>query len=105
MPKLSKVAFVSTFVLAMMLSSFAFGETAGQYIDDAAITTKVKAALLADSQLKATQISVKTEQGAVLLSGAVDSRNQEDEAIRAAKGVNGVTSVSDQLQVRGPQDQ
>jgi hyperosmotically inducible protein len=104
-PNLPKLAFLSTFALAMTLSSFAFGESAGQYVDDATITTKVKAALLSDQQLKATQVSVTTSQGVVQLSGTVSSKDQESQAIRDANKIKGVQSVQDQLQVRGMQDQ
>src|SRR5580704_19175465 len=64
---------VSAFILSVGASPFAYGAGAGQYMDDASITAKVKAALMADSQMKATQISVETNQGTVQLSGTVDS--------------------------------
>ena len=73
---LPKLTFLSTFALAMSLTSFAYGESAGQYVDDATITTKVKAALLSDSQLKATNVSVTTSQGVVQLTGIVATRGQ-----------------------------
>ena len=100
-----KLAAASIFVLAMGASSIARAETAGQYIDDTAITTKVKTALLANSQLKATHVSVKTNQGIVQLSGSVDTPNQESEAIKVANQVSGVKSVTDVLTVRTTQDQ
>jgi len=92
---------VSAFVLSMGASSIARAEGAGQYISDAAITAKVKAALLADSQLKSTQVSVETTQGIVQLSGAVDSKAQESEAVNAANKVDGVKQVKDLLSVKG----
>jgi osmotically-inducible protein OsmY len=96
---------VLVFVAAIGVSSLAFAEqSAGQYIDDAAITTKVKAALLSDSQLKATQVSVETNSGVVKLTGAVDSKTQESEAVRVANKVDGVKSVMDQLTVRTTQE-
>lgn len=49
-------------------------EGTGGYIDDSVITTKVKSALLAEKDLKSTQISVETFKGRVQLSGFVNSK-------------------------------
>jgi|SRR5580704_17036948 hyperosmotically inducible protein len=100
-----KLATVSAFIILLGVSPIAFAESAGQYIDDATITTKVKAALLSDSQLKAIRVSVETNKGAVRLSGTVDTKDQESEAVKVANQVNGVTSVHDLLTVRGTQDE
>jgi len=78
----------------------ALAEGAGQYIDDAALTTKVKATLVADKTLDATDVSVTTNGGVVQLSGTVTSHNQETEAVRAANNVSGVKSVQDSLSVK-----
>ncbi len=99
-----KLAAMSVLVLSLGGSSLAFAESTGQYIDDATITTKVKAALIADKQLKATQVSVETTQGTVQLTGTVDNKNQESEALRVANQVNGVRSVTDLLTVRNTQE-
>ena len=88
-----------------LAAPLAYAESAGQYVDDATITTKVKAALLADSQLKAIHISVKTTQGTVQLAGTVDTPAQESQAIKDANQVDGVKLVSDAITVRGPQEQ
>ena len=66
-------------------------------VDDAAITTKVKAALLADDQVKGTQINVDTSGGSVRLTGTVDSASQVQRATEIAKGVNGVQKVENNL--------
>ncbi len=50
--------------------------------------------------IKSTDISVKTDQKVVTLSGFVESQAQAEEAVKVAKGVEGVTSVSDKLHVR-----
>jgi hyperosmotically inducible protein len=92
-------------VMSVGASPFAYGAGAGQYMDDASITAKVKAALMADSQMKATQISVETNQGTVQLSGTVDSKNQEAEAVKIANKVDGVKSVSDMISIKGMQQQ
>lgn len=69
-------------------------------MDDSAITAKVKAALVDDKNIKSTDISVKTEGSVVTLSGFVESQTQAEQAVAVAKGVEGVTSVSDKLHVR-----
>ncbi|AKE59978.1 molecular chaperone OsmY [Citrobacter farmeri] len=72
----------------------------GNFMDDSAITAKVKAALVDHESIKSTDISVKTDQKVVTLSGFVESQAQAEEAVTVAKGVEGVTSVSDKLHVR-----
>lgn len=72
----------------------------GDFVDDSAITAKVKAALVDHENIKSTDISVKTDQKVVTLSGFVESQAQAEEAVKVAKGVEGVTSVSDKLHVR-----
>lgn len=66
-------------------------------VDDAAITTKVKAALLADDQVKGTQINVDTNGGTVRLTGTVDNQAQLQRAVEVAKGVQGVQRVENNL--------
>lgn len=72
----------------------------GNFMDDSALTAKVKAALVDDSAIKSTDISVKTDKSVVTLSGFVESQSQAEQAVSVAKGVEGVTSVSDKLHVR-----
>ncbi|HAW2545921.1 TPA: molecular chaperone OsmY [Escherichia coli] len=72
----------------------------GNFMDDSAITAKVKAALVDHDNIKSTDISVKTDQKVVTLSGFVESQAQAEEAVKVAKGVEGVTSVRDKLHVR-----
>ncbi|HEB1789252.1 molecular chaperone OsmY [Escherichia albertii] len=72
----------------------------GNFMDDSAITAKVKAALVDHDNIKSTDISVKTDHKVVTLSGFVESQAQAEEAVKAAKSVEGVVSVSDKLHVR-----
>ncbi|MCL5501344.1 hyperosmotically inducible protein [Phytobacter palmae] len=72
----------------------------GNFMDDSAITAKVKAALVDHEDIKSTDISVKTEKKVVTLSGFVESQAQAEQAVTVAKGVEGVASVSDKLHVR-----
>ncbi|MDR3579594.1 MAG: BON domain-containing protein [Oryzomonas sp.] len=75
-------------------------ESTGQYVDDSAITTKVKAAIFDESTLKTLQINVKTYKGVVQLSGFVDSAHSVIKAGEVAGGVNGVVSVKNDLVVK-----
>jgi hyperosmotically inducible protein len=74
--------------------------SAGTELDDSVITTKVKSALLADSQAKGANTSVETRKGDVLLSGFVDSQSQADRAVQLARAVDGVRSVDNKLMVQ-----
>ena len=75
-------------------------EGTGEYIDDSAITTKVKSAILGDSALKVFQINVETFKGEVQLSGFVDSAEAKQKAGEVARGVSGVKSVKNNLIVK-----
>ena len=76
-------------------------ESVGETIDDAAITTKVKAAIFSDKMLKVMQIKVDTDQGNVHLSGTVDSKEAVVRAAKVARSVEGVKSVTNDLRVKG----
>ncbi len=69
-------------------------------IDDATITTKIKAAVLAEPGLKALQIKVDTRDGNVTLNGTVDTPALKERAMQVARAVEGVKTVSDQLVVK-----
>lgn len=75
-------------------------ESTGEYLDDSAITTKVKASILGDSRLKVFQINVKTFKGIVQLSGFVDSREIATRAVELARTVRGVKMVNNSLIVK-----
>lgn len=74
---------------------------AGKYIDDAWITTKVKAQLLKEVKLKGLDVSVETQQGTVVLTGSVATPEQVNQAERIAASVEGVKGVRNELQVKG----
>jgi osmotically-inducible protein OsmY len=78
-------------------------ESTGVYFDDATVTSKVKAELIEDPLTKARDISVTTDRGVVQLSGFVDSREQQDEAVRVARSVPGVRSVDNGLRLQSSQ--
>ncbi|KLU28059.1 transporter [Caballeronia mineralivorans PML1(12)] len=75
-------------------------ESAGEYTSDSALTAKVKAALLADPGLKSLAVSVTTYRSEVLLSGFVNSSEQIQKAVSVTRGVEGVQSVKNDLQVK-----
>lgn len=75
-------------------------QTAGEYIDDSVITMKVKAALLNDPFLKSSQIAVTTVNGAVRLSGAVESEQNIGKAVALASRQPNVKSVQSDLVVK-----
>jgi osmotically-inducible protein OsmY len=98
--------FVGYFVLVMLMVAFVgcastrTQESAGEYVDDSVITTKVKSLLAADDFLKSFQIGVETYKGAVQLSGFVNSQKAVDKAIEIARSVKGVQSVKNDLIVK-----
>lgn len=74
--------------------------SAGEYVDDSVITTKVKSLLAADDFLKSFQISVETFQGTVQLSGFVNSQQAADKASEITSSVQGVKSLKNNLIVK-----
>ncbi|MBW1679452.1 MAG: BON domain-containing protein [Deltaproteobacteria bacterium] len=76
------------------------GRSAGQVIDDATITTKVKSKLLGDDFLKGLAISTKTFQGKVTLTGAVDTVEQKERSGSIARSVYGVVGVNNLLEIK-----
>lgn len=72
-------------------------ESTGEFVDDAAITTKVKAAILDRPTLKLLDIHVETVKGVVHLWGVVTSQSMIDEAGKVAAGVAGVRSVRNDM--------
>lgn len=74
-------------------------ETVGEYIDDAAITAKVKAAMVADPLVSAFNIEVATVQGLVKLNGVVDSQQTIDRTLEIVRATPGVKSLESYLVV------
>ncbi|MGE9550048.1 BON domain-containing protein [Erwinia amylovora] len=75
-------------------------EGTGGYIDDTVITTKVKGVLLKDDSLKSTEINVETFKGRVQLSGFVSSPQMANRAVTLTRSVKGVTSVTNNMQIK-----
>lgn len=93
---------LSTLALLSVVSCAAMEgrESGGQYVDDATVSTRVRAAFVGDSQVQATQVHVETMQGIVELSGFVDSKALEQRAVTLARNVDGVKGVRDEIVVR-----
>ncbi len=92
--------FLSFFFLLAGCASTSKEKSTGEFIDDAVITTKVKAALVEDDELKATEIQVETFKGTVQLSGFVANSSHVSKATKVARSVNGVTSVKNDIRVK-----
>lgn len=75
-------------------------ETAGEYVDDATVTARVKTAIYKEPTLKVSQISVETMKGDVQLSGTVNSSAEKARAGEVARDVKGVKAVHNDLQVK-----
>ena len=71
----------------------------GDFMDDSTITARVKAALI-HKDINSGDISVKTENKVVTLSGDVTSAEQKSQALSVAKAVEGVSQVNDKLTVQ-----
>jgi len=78
-------------------------EGAGEFVDNAAITAKVKAELLKDASLKSSEISVETFKGVVQLTGFVGNQTEADTAAKLAAMVEGVKSVKNDIRIKGKQ--
>jgi osmotically-inducible protein OsmY len=97
--------FSGFFIVASMVSALGCGSTpqqssTGQYIDDSAITAKVKTGIFNEPSLKSGQITVETYKSVVQLSGFVDSAASIDKAVAIARSVQGVSSVKNDMRLR-----
>lgn len=72
---------------------------AGAKVDDAAVTMKVKTALMAAAEVKAMKIDVDTKDGRVTLSGMQESTAAIERAVAVARGTDGVVGVENKLAV------
>jgi osmotically-inducible protein OsmY len=95
-------ALFSTLVLMATLgcASTRTHEGTGEYVDDSVITTKVKAAIFNEPDLKVSEVQVETFKGVVQLSGFVSSRADIKDAVRVASAVGGVKSVTNDMQLK-----
>jgi osmotically-inducible protein OsmY len=102
---LLKISFSAVFLAIILATAMGCAadlprESAGEYLDDAVITTKVKASIIDQPSLKASEIRVETFKGTVRLSGFVPSQSSIDKAVEVARNINGVRAVKNELRLR-----
>lgn len=100
---MKQLKFLSAIFMAFALlgsagcASTSTQEGTGEYVDDAVITTKVKAAIFNEPTLKSAEINVETFKGAVQLSGFVTSHADMKKAVELARSVKGVQTVKNNM--------
>lgn len=72
----------------------------GEYVDDAVITTKVKAAIFNEPTLKSAEINVETFKGQVQMSGFVSSQADINKAVSLARNIKGVVAVKNDMRLK-----
>ncbi|WP_043645048.1 BON domain-containing protein [Fundidesulfovibrio putealis] len=105
-----RLAMNTSLVLAMFILVISLGcastrtqEGTGEYIDDSAITAKVKTAILQEPTLSSAEINVETFKGVVQLSGFVGSSAEIRRAVEVSRRVSGVKAVRNDMRVKGQQ--
>jgi osmotically-inducible protein OsmY len=93
-------AFLAAAALVAGCASTSTQESTGQYVDDSAITAKVKTALFNEPSLKSAEINVETFKRQVQLSGFVSTSANMDQAVSVARGVGGVVSVKNDMRLK-----
>jgi osmotically-inducible protein OsmY len=100
------INFFSALVLALSLlaasgcASTPKTEGTGEYIDDSVISTKIKAQLFDEPNLRSSQITVESYKGIVMLSGFLTSHTDITKAVEIAQHTTGVKSVRNEMRLR-----
>jgi osmotically-inducible protein OsmY len=94
--------FAAALLAAALAGCAGAGVKTGQYVDDSAITTKVKAQLASDESVSALGVHVKTVKGTVRLSGFVRNPDEKRRAEQLAWSVTGVQAVDNALVIENP---
>jgi len=94
------VLIAASVLLAAGCSSTPSQSSTGQYIDDSAITTKVKTAIFNEPTLKVLQINVETYKSVVQLSGFANSNTDISTASKLAESIAGVKSVKNDMRLK-----
>jgi hyperosmotically inducible periplasmic protein len=97
---ISHVAVLVLFVFLAAACQSMTGETAGENVDDASITSAVKAKLAGERMGTLTQIGVETNLSRVTLTGVVPTAEDKRRAGEIAQTVKGVKDVVNNLQIR-----
>lgn len=98
--KATAISLVSASIALSGCNVFRGQSTPGEYVDDVAITTKVKAKLLDDESVEGLDVNVDSTNGKVTLTGWADSDAEARAAGQLAREVEGVKSVENKLQVK-----
>jgi hyperosmotically inducible periplasmic protein len=98
---ISAVALGLTLALSLPACNVMRGqETAGQYVDDVTITTKVKAELLDSKKVDGLDVNVDVNKGKVTLTGWATTSSERSKASSLARSVEGVRSVDNQIKIK-----
>ena len=97
---LSAALLAVTLVSVVGCASTSQQEGTGEYVDDAVITTKVKAEIFNEPTLKSAEINVETFKGVVQLSGFVNSQADINKAVEVTRSVKGVVSVKNNMRLK-----
>lgn len=108
--KIMNTRYIPTLCLTLVISGTLFAGSAlalGKAdektpINDSWVTAKTKIALFADARVKGSEINVETTQGTMMIRGKVDSDAAKQAAEAIAKGIDGVKTVKNELQVVAP---
>jgi osmotically-inducible protein OsmY len=98
--RIATLLFAASLVVIAGCASTAKHEGSGEYVDDAVITTKVKAEIFNEPTLKSSEINVETFKGVVQLSGFVSSNASIDKAVTITRSVKGVVSVKNDMRLK-----
>ncbi|MDO8176946.1 MAG: BON domain-containing protein [Undibacterium sp.] len=98
--RIATLLFAASLVVIAGCASTAKHEGTGEYVDDAVITTKVKAEIFNEPTLKSSEINVETFKGVVQLSGFVSSNASIDKAVTITRSVKGVVSVKNDMRLK-----
>jgi hyperosmotically inducible protein len=96
-----RVLITVLFLAACMATST--DQSTGEYIDDAAITAKIKTALLQDPEVSGLAINVETFKGTVQLSGFANTERERQRAGTLARLVEGVQSIQNDIELKQAQ--
>ena len=100
-PAWLRVILMAGLALALLNGCAGAGAKTGYYVDDSAITAKVKSAFVTDKAVSALDIHVETQRGHVRLSGFAKSDLEKQKAAELARSVDGVTGVTNAISVGG----
>jgi osmotically-inducible protein OsmY len=75
-------------------------ETVGAYVEDAEITTKIKARFIENKEVDTLSIKVETLNGTVMLSGFAKNATEKSTAEALARKTEGVKMVKNEIAIR-----